>query len=222
MATGFSAVIILILITLAIASVGLVLFILGLILKKPGQWIPGIVLTGVSVILGIYSLILVVNMSENRSDSYSGSFGNPNIERDYSSPYDDNNDAQAVPDEKSKMETDENSSRISGFIQDDDKSLIYIKVFPSADLYDMGIKITKIDSYSNSARKQKMIPLEINFANKFKGNLQLILLSSSEEEMGRSSVQVNQNGNTTFTVKFVFDKTANFLQTDHARLKSSD
>jgi hypothetical protein len=50
----------------------------------------------------------------------------------------------------------------------------------------------------------------------------LILYSSEDTELGISNVQINQEGNTTFTVRFVFDKTANFLQTNHAMLKTSD
>ncbi len=217
MTTGISVALTLIFIAIIIASLGLVFFILGLILKKPGQWVPGIIFTVVAFILGIYSLVLLGDSARyNRYRS-----------QDYSSyNYNDQNDeysdrATPVPDDKAKESKREDGSRVSGFIQDDDKSLIYIKVFPAANLYDMGVKITKIDTYSNTSKKQKMIPLEINFASKFKGNLELVLLSSNEDELGSSSVQVNQDGNTTFTIKFVFDKTANFLQTDHARLKTS-
>jgi hypothetical protein len=218
MTTGFSAAVILLFVTLVIASAGLVLFILGLILKKPGQWVPGIVLTVVALILGIYSLGIFFNSLDHRSYS-ANDYSNYN----YNDPYSDNNDhtEKSLPNEESKT-TFENSSRISGHIQDDDHSLIYIKVYPSPELYDMGIKVTKIDTYNGSGKDKKVIPLEINFENKFKGNLQLILFSSEDVELISSNVQINQEGNTTFTVKFVFDKTANFLQTDHARLKTSD
>ncbi len=222
MTTGFSTAIIILLITLAVASVGLVLFILGLILKKPGQWIPGIILTAVSLLLGIFGLGLFFSALDHNSYR-SNDYSNYN----YNDPYyenHDNNDQNNLSPEIAKPESDneETSSRASGFIQDADKSLIYIKIHPAADLYDMGIKVIKIDTYNGSGKDKKVIPLEINFANKFKGNLQLILYSSADEELGSSNVQINQEGNTTFTVKFVFDKTANFMQTDHAQLKTSN
>jgi len=215
--TGSSVAVVLLFIALIIASLGLVLFILGLILKKPGQWVPGIIFTAVSFIVGIYSLFLLGNSTYHSSyRSYDYSTYN------YNDPNTDNNDqAKPVPEDKSETKSEGDYSRVSGFIMDDDNSLIYIKVFPAQDLYDLGLKITKIDAYSKSSRKQKMIPLEINFANKFKGNLQLVLYSSNEEELGSSNVQINQSGNSTFTVKFIFNKNANFLQTDHARLKTS-
>jgi hypothetical protein len=217
--TGTSTAVILLFITLVIASAGLILFILGLILKKPGQWVPGIILTVVSIILGIYSLVLFGN-SVSHSSYRSNDYSNYN----YNDPDNDNNDqnSQAPDVAKPKTNNDAGSSRVSGFIQDADKSLIYIKIHPAADLYDMGIKVTKIDTYNGSGKDKKVIPLEINFENKFKGNLQLILYSSEDVELGSSNVTINQDGNTTFTIKFAFDKTANFLQTDHAQLKTSD
>jgi hypothetical protein len=219
MTTGFSIAVILLFVTLVIASAGLVLFILGLILRKPGQWVPGIILSVFSLILGIYGLMLFGNAADHssyRSNDYSANT--------YNDPYNDNSDQniQAPDEAKAESGKDENSSRVTGFIQDADKSLIYIKIRPAADLYEMGIKVTKIDTYNGSGRDKKVIPLEINFENKFKGNLQLILYSSEDIELGNSNVQINQEGNTTFTVKFAFDKTANFLQTDHAQLKTSD
>jgi hypothetical protein len=216
---GISVAVILLFITLIIASFGLILFILGLILKKPGKWVPGIILSVSSFILGIVCLVMFGTYFDRSSspitiDNYSHEYNHPNNDDNY----------HATPDssDKGAEVAEGNSSRVSGFIQDADKSLIYIKIHPAADLYDMGIKVTKIDTYNGSGKDKKVIPLEINFANKFKGNLQLILFSSDDAELGSSNVQINQDGNTTFTIKFVFDKTANFLQTDHARLKSSD
>ena len=216
--TGFSTAVILLIVTLIIASVGLVLFILGLILKKPGQWVPGIILSVVALILGIYSLGIFftsIDQISYRTNDYSNyDFNDPNS----------NNDKYngQTPEANKEVNNDEGISRVSGHIQDDDHSLIYIKVYPAPELYDMGIKVTKIDTYNGSGKDKKVIPLEINFENKFKGNLQMILFSAEDVELGSSNVQINQEGNTTFTVKFVFDKTANFLQTDHARLKTSD
>jgi hypothetical protein len=219
MTTGFSVPVILLFATLVIGSAGLVLFILGLILKKPGQWVPGIILSVVSLILGIYSLGIFFS-SFDHSSYRNNDYSNYN----YNDPNSNNNDQNNLSPEiaKPETETEASSSRVSGHIQDADHSLVYIKVFPAPELYDMGLKVIKIDTYNGSGKDKKVIPLEINFENKFKGNLQLILFSSADEELGSSNVQVNQNGSTTFTVKFVFDKTANFLQTDHARLKTSD
>jgi hypothetical protein len=216
--TGFSTAVILLFVTLIIASAGLVLFILGLILKKPGQWVPGIILSVVALILGIYSLGIFftsIGQISYRTNDYSNyDFNDPNSNNG-------ENNGQA-PEANKDVNNDESSSRVSGHIQDDDHSLIYIKVFPAPELYDMGIKVTKIDTYNGSGKDKKVIPLEINFENKFKGNLQMILFSAEDVQLGSSDVQINQEGKTTFTVKFVFDKTANFLQTDHARLKTSD
>lgn len=218
MTTGISTAVAVLSVTLILGSTGLVLFILGLILKTPGKWIPGIVLTLFSAIFGIYGLILLTKSVPARS--YSSGYGHT---YNYNDPYYEEDD-QNEPAAKQNWEqnADENMSRVSGHIQDDDRSLIYIKVFPSPELYQMGIKVIKIDTYNGSGKDKKAIPLEIEFNNKFKGNLQLILYSSGNEELGSSDVQINQEGNTTFTVKFVFDKTADFLKTDHARLKTSD
>ena len=216
--TGMSAALLLLFVTLIIASAGLVLFILGLILKKPGQWVPGIILTVVSFILGIYSLSIYADNIRYNPNPSSYSYQNNNND-----PYPDNSDKdnQAPDSARADKNTDENSSLVSGFVQDADKSLIHIKIRPAANLYDMGIKVTKIDTYNGSGKDKKVIPLELNFTNKFKGNLQLTLFSSDDEELGSSDVQINQDGNTTFVVKFVFDKKSNFLQTSYARLKTS-
>ncbi len=219
MTTGFSAAIILLLVTLVIASAGLVLLILGLILKKPGQWVPGIILTAVSLILGIFSMVFFISAADNNSYRHKD-YSHYN----YNDPYYDNNDEQNLSPEIARPEnnSEASSSRISGFIRDADNSLVYIKVFPAPELYDMGIKVIKIDTYNGSGEDKKVIALELNFENKFKGNLQLMLFSKSDEELGSSHIQVNQEGSDAFTVKFVFPKTANFLQTDYARLKTSD
>ncbi len=201
------------LISVLLIGFGLLLIILGIVQKKAGQWVPGILITVFALVFCIAGLIYLIDKSAKN--------GNCDMSYNYEysdTPYDSYEEDTDTA--KTSDETDNyNEGYISGFIQDDDKSLIHIKLIPDPVLEDLGITVIKIDTYA--AGGNKTIPLNIDFSKKFKGELQLILYSSDDEEIGKSLVQINQNENSAFTVKFLFDKNTNFLKTEYARLKSS-
>jgi len=212
---------------IALIGFGLLLFILGLIQKKPGQWVPGIIVTFFSCIFGIF--VFVYMIKSNVESHYNRMSDLDNNLRDYSSPYDQDNSnqnsdryqrQQQPAQEVTPEETTED--QVSGFIQDADKSLIYIKITPEVALKDYGIKLEKIDTYFAKTKNKKIIPLVLNFTTKCKGDMVLLLFSSSNEELGRSKIEVNQQGNTSITMKFMFPDETNFLQATHASLKISD
>ncbi|MEI6124083.1 MAG: hypothetical protein WCQ95_10715 [Bacteroidota bacterium] len=215
--TSIVSILVFVLAAIGLFGFGLLLIMLGIVLKKPGQWVPGILVTFFSFVGGIIIFVFFIKgMVDSTRMNYADNY---NYDRSY--PYDDQaqqNDEKPI--EAAPEET--TTENIAGFIQDDDKSLIYIKVIPDVVLKDYGIKVEKIDTYLHLGKNKKQIPLKINFTTKCKGEMVLILFSSANEELGRSKVQVNQEGNTTFTMKFVFPMETNFLQTDHARLKISD
>lgn len=202
-----------------ITGLGLLLIILGIVQKKAGQWVPGILITTIAMIFGVAGFVYVIGKTANTNNHNSSNY------YDYNNPPQDNryNNEEADTTENNNDAVEaENDKYITGFIQDIDKSLIHIKIIPDPILKDLGININKIDTYVVNANAGKVIPLNITFSKKFKGTLQLLLFSSDNEEINRSFLQINQNENSTFTVKFLFDKETNFLKTSYARLKSSD
>ena len=192
---------------------GLLLLILGIVQKKAGQWVPGILITVFALVFCIAGLIFLIDKSANNGHcdmSYNYEYSDTPYER-----YEEDSVTAEMSDETDNS----NEGYISGFIQDDDKSLVHIKLIPDPVLEDLGITAVKIDTYA--AGGNKTIPLNLDFSKKFKGELQLILYSSDDEEIGKSLVQINQNENSAFTVKFHYDNNTNFLKTEYARLKSS-
>ncbi len=212
------AIILLSILALALISFGMILFILGLILKKPGQWLPGIIITVVSFLFGIFVFIYFVKNGIDSAKSRT------HYQFDYNQ--DDgsqNNDSyQAKPETPDEIAESPAEEQVSGFIQDADKSLVFVKITPDILLSDYGIKVEKIDTYAKSMKNKKTIALLMHFTTKCKGEMVLILYSTDDEELGRSKVQVNQEGNTSFTMKFVFPDETDFLRANQARLKISD
>lgn len=211
-------------------SAGLTLLILGLILKKPRQWISGIVICAVSLIGGIFWLVSLISkfpekLINNNHYKFEYHYSYPdNSDVDDNDDYDadDKEDSISQKDKTPQFEREQNTKKITGFIQDSDKSLIFIRIYPDAVFDEYGIVVNKIDTYNTTDNTKKEIPLNITFNNKFKGQLQLILFTSDDTELARSYVEINQKENSTFTVKFAFDKSVNFLKINYARLKTSD
>ncbi|HOY31829.1 MAG TPA: hypothetical protein PKW80_08135 [Bacteroidales bacterium] len=203
---------------IALTGLGLLLIILGIIQKKASKWVPGILLTVVAVIFCIAGLIyLIGNTADNLKCDRSYQFDNDSALPEYEDTYN--------PYDTTYNEDDtvtENENYITGFIKDTDKSLIHIKIIPAPELADMGIIVNKIDVYTDTGSKKKTIPLNINFSRKFQGTLHLALYSSDDRETGRSSLQISQNENSTFTVKFIFGNETDFLKTEYAHLKPGD
>jgi hypothetical protein len=203
---------------LLFAGLGLLLLILGIIQKKAGQWIPGILVMVCSMVFCIAGFAYLIGKTADYNKC-----SNINYYDNYTNP--DEYENEEEPGDTANYGDDESISKgesyVTGFIRDADKSLIHIKVIPDPILKDMGISLVKIDTYSASGNKNKTIPLTIDFSKKFKGELQLLLYSSDNEEIGKSLVQVSQNENTAFTIKFLYDNETNFLKTEYARLKSS-
>jgi len=200
------------------AGLGLLLIILGIIQKKAGQWVPGILIMVCSMVFCIAGFAYLIGKTADYNKC-----NNLNYYDDYTIP--DEYENEQKPGDTANYGDDEyisdGESYVTGFIQDADKSLVHIKVIPDPILKDLGITIIKIDTYGASGNKNKTIPLTIDFSKKFKGELQLLLYSSDNEELGKSLVQVSQNENTAFTIKFLYDNETNFLKTEYARLKSS-
>lgn len=207
-----------ILLCVIIIGLGLLLLILGIVQKKAGQWVPGILVTILAFVFCVVGLFFLIGKTANlpRNTTINYYDDNDPSQRNYEE-YNDNDTTSADDEFVSTGE-----EYITGFIQDTDKSLIHIKVMPDAILKDMGITVNKIDTYVAKGSNTKTIPLNITFSNKFKGELQLIIFSSDNEELGKSLVQINQSENSTYTVKFLYEKGTNFLRTEYARLKSID
>mgnify|MGYP001210806459 CR=1 FL=1 len=201
-------------------GLGLLLIILGIVQKKAIQWIPGII---IAIGAAVFCITGIVRMAQSfqKTIEYNRTWNGETWETpDYDIPNDTSqNDTTSI---KSSNENTSGESYITGFIRDSDKSLIHIKVMPDPVLQDMGITLTKIDTYSVNSGKLKSIPLLIDFSREFKGELQLLLYTSDNVLIGKSLVQINQHKNTAFTVKFQYPDETNFLQTSYARLKSSD
>ena len=203
-----------ILFSVIIIGLGLLMLILGIIQKKTGQWVSGILIMLFALVFCIVGLIWMASKITSKAVDNSKQL-------EYNDqPYDDEmeeNYGDTVYHGGESVSTDDNY--ITGFIQDDDQSLIHIRVIPHPLLEDLGIVIKKIDTYATKGKKN--IALHIDFSKKFKGALELSLYSSDGEALGKSLVEINQEENSAFTVNFSFSPETNFLKTAYARINSS-
>lgn len=192
---------------------GIVLIVLGIVHKKVAMWVPGAVMVLCAFIFCTAGFFLLLrNVTEKVARE------KPSWNADRYTPYDEDENTLS---DTAYVEKEEEGC-ISGFIQDNDKSLVHIKIIPDPVLKELGVAIDGIDTYNISGNIGKKIALDIDFSRKFKGTLILILYSADNEETGRSYLQISQEKNSAFTVKFSFDNETNFLKTKYARLKSSD
>jgi hypothetical protein len=206
---------------LLLSTAAIVLFVLGLIFKKPSQWIPGLIMGIISIIGGIAAFFYLVFSIADRGD-----FNNPyrNYSYDYNYNYDyndnENNTGDTTTVDEQFFSAENTDEQITGFIKDKDNSLINICVIPDPVMKQYGIDLIKIN-YNGVDKSRKVIPVEMSFADAFKGQLNMTLISDDNSVLGSSSVTISQSGNNTFVVKFIFQNETDFLQARIARIYTS-
>lgn len=205
---------------LVVFGLGLAFFILGIILRNPKQWIPGAVLGVVGIMLvaggfiaGLWGLVSRISSTTDHYDRY-----NYNYEYDYNSGNGQNETDQEIPSEIIDTSASQWDTPVNGMIQDADKSVIFIRVFPERALAVQGIHLVKIDR-SNAPVNKKAIKASLTFDAEFRGWLQLDLYDRSDAYLGSSMLEVSRSGNGEMTVQFVYEKQVSFSDVDYARLR---
>lgn len=197
-----------------IATVGVILLMLGIILKKRWQLLTGIFTLIATFILMIGSLVFFASQNKNSEDI---------------SEYDENSLATLEKSLSESQPSTENissesaSSCISGHIKDADNSLTYIRIYPNESLLNNGIKVKEIETYyKTTSNKGKPVTLQISFDREVHEKIKMILFSDKNIEIGSSTVQVDQTGANDMNITFYFDNTAPFEIADHATLDFSN
>jgi len=200
---------------------GLIFFTLGLIHKKPGQWITGIVLTVIALIILIYSIISLINKSVNfiskiSTDEFKYSYNHHDRNSEGNTYYDSL--------EKSKQITEENSDDkgVSGFIKGIDNKLTLIHVKINSQLELKGIVINVIADYTPQSIKKNGIPLKLNFSEDFKGKIKLTVYSNNNNEISSSAINCSAKKGDKQSVEFDFDKTIGLSDISYCMLSESD
>lgn len=193
-----------------LATAGVVLLMLGIILKKRWQLFTGIGTLIASFILMIVTIVLFASANTNNYDiSESEDFSSPALE-------------EALSDSNSQTKNEEIEifeSCISGHIKDADNSLTYIRIYPDKSLLNNGVQVLEIKTYYKSANtKGKSITLNISFEKEFHKTIKFSLFSDKNIEIGSAIAIVDQNGGNDMNITFNFDSEVPFEIADHATL----
>jgi len=197
---------------IAIAG-GLTLLIIGLIQNKLKLWMPGLIVFVIAFIVGMTSTIfgfknLITTISHNtgkhRIHGYLDSINNvfSNTKFDINSPVDSTF-----------------SEQVSGFVNDTDKSLIYIKVFPKKDLVNSGLTVEKVNKGKTPG---KSISLILDFHKEFIGNIKLTAFDYVKRELGSSIFKANKKEDEISNINFTFPDNIKFSSIDYCTLTEAE
>ena len=189
---------------------GITLLIIGLINSKRKLWLPGAIIVTVSIIIGIVGFLFsirtfVTNIADNIKD-----LDKHNKHNNY--VFSDSSTFSERPVDTTFAEP------ISGFIEDTDNSMVYIKVFPSRDLSAFGITLEKVDKGKKSANVQKAIALILNFDRAYNGKLRITAYDYEKKELGSSGASADKKSGEISSVNFAFSDNVNFSVIDYCTL----
>jgi hypothetical protein len=190
---------------------GVTLLIFGLIFKKKGLWIPGIIVSAMTLLTGIIMLIIFF-IGVNRSSSL---IDNPEYypDNEYYNNQDDGG-YEEIPQTDTNVYISEKTDSIlalnfglpvSSFLQDNNNNSYLIKIYPDKFMSKRGIKLL---SFTKTApdTQQNGISLKIVFQKKFKGKFMLEIYGKDDYEMVNSVVEVSQEAGKTTDVEFDLHK----------------
>ncbi len=192
---------------------GITLLIIGLVQNKRNLWLPGAIVFFVAFIFGIAGIIIsvrsiVVNISENI-----GNIANiGKIGKHTSYIYTDSLSGTDSPVDSTFAES------ISGFIEDTDNSLIFIKVFPKKDLIAYGITLEKVNKEKKSQINNKAISLMLNFERGYIGKMKLTIFDNEKKVLGISNADVNKKPGEIGNINFLFSEDVNISIIDFCKL----
>jgi hypothetical protein len=199
---------------------GLILFILGLVHKRPGQWISGAVITLASLIIVIFSIVTMINKSINTINIYSTWEKKHHSNSDF---IDNNNSneysySDSIENERNGKEIENEDIGVSGFIKgfDNKLTLIHIKVNKQLELN--GVSIDKIEDYTPQTIKKNEIPISLIFLNDFKSKLILTAYNAANIEVSECSISFFAKKGEKKRVEFQFDKDVMFSDINYCIL----
>jgi hypothetical protein len=211
-------------IAILVGFAGLIFIIIGIVKKKPGQWIPGIALTVIATLLIVYAFARVINRTSNVIDRFS------RWEKKYSNKLE-----QILPDttieEKTHYDTVYENNKmkvrlykgndIAGFINGTDNKLTLIKIKLSKALKSKGVSIDKIEEYSLKRPVKNLIPLRLCFSKDFKSKITLTAYGQGKNEISSSTISCSALKGEEKNVVFEFEKSLKLSDIDYCIIYDS-
>lgn len=198
-----------VILAIVIGVAGIVLLIVGLVFSQKKKWIPGLAAFVVSIIIGILGIVFsfknVINrIEQNKSSFYSNNWQNT-VNADSLFQFDS-------PVDSSYMEA------VSGFIEDNNKSLIYTKVFPHKALDVAGISLLGIEKGKVVQNNSVAVKITIDCKKTFSGQLVLAFFEQDKKFIAEQKMPLNIEPSANIGINFQFDKSINFSKADYATL----
>jgi hypothetical protein len=197
-----------VIIAILLGITGIVFLILGLISSQPKKWIPGLITFLLALFFGIMAIVSSIrNIAEKVKDL--NNYSNSNH---WQNTY--NTDSLF----KQELPVDSNFSEpASGFINDAENSLVYIRIYPHRDLLANKLTIQKITK--GKAGKDKLaIEIILDFETTFSGKLNLSIYSTDKVFLGESLVNITGNPGFQSKVNFPFSTDVKFSEADYGTL----
>jgi len=193
---------------------GIIMLILGLVHSKQKLWLPGSIIFLIAIIIGIWGMVIIIHSFVPKVVESVAKIENNAMH--YSNIFSDSLSYMDKPVDTTFSES------ISGFIEDSDNSLVYIKVFPKRDLILSGISLEKVDKGKKSKKVQKAISILLNFDKNYAGNLKLTVYDYEKKELGKSITEVNSKAGEIEKVNFAFADEVNLSLIDYGTLTFSE
>jgi hypothetical protein len=194
-------------------AAGLTLLIIGLIQNKQKLWIPGLAAFVIAFIIGVVgALFSFRNFMENITHN-ADRFVNHRVHGPLHAIFSDTTYDLNNPVDTTFAE------QISGFVNDTDNSLIFIKVFPKKELLSKGLIIEKVNKGDISG---KAISLMLSFHKDFTGNIKLTAFDYEKKELGSSNIKADKKTGEISRANFSFPNNVNLSLTDYCTLTGAE
>ncbi|MFA4850953.1 MAG: hypothetical protein WC599_00350 [Bacteroidales bacterium] len=193
---------------------GIIMLIFGLVHSKQKLWLPGSIIFLIAIIIGIWGMVIIIRSFVPKVVESVAKIEKKTVH--YSNIFSDSLSYIDKPVDTTFSES------ISGFIEDSDNSLIYIKVFPKRDLIASGISLEKVDKGKRSKKVQKAISILLNFDKNYRGNLQLTVYDYEKKKLGKSITEVNNKAGNIEKINFAFADEVNLSSIDYGTLTFSE
>ncbi|MFA5781775.1 MAG: hypothetical protein WC868_05835 [Bacteroidales bacterium] len=193
---------------------GIIMLIFGLVHSKQKLWLPGSIIFLIAIIIGIWGMVIIIRSFVPKVVESVAEIEKKTVH--YSNIFSDSLSYMDKPVDTTFSES------ISGFIEDSDNSLIYIKVFPKRDLIASGISLEKVDKGKRSKKVQKAISILLNFDKNYRGNLQLTVYDYEKKKLGKSITEVNNKAGNIEKINFAFADEMNLSSIDYGTLTFSE
>jgi hypothetical protein len=191
----FGLVEILVIFLIMILIAGIALLVLGLIFKRKPLWVSGIVITALSLTIGIGAIsVALFTLGETRKYAYENNYNDQDLNQQQ--PVD--SVEPAINDTSLLQQFD---LPVSGVLKDADNNMVEVKVYPDKYLAKRGIRLL----FVNNARmgKDKIgISLEFGFDKAFKGKMMLQIYDFYDKELSNNVLEVSQQNSGRINLDF--------------------